>query len=93
MNEQIMSALRIMMISAGVSLATKFGIDQSVVPTIVAGLFALGTAAWALYTRRQAGLLASASNVLGTTIVTHPPLSTIPAPNVVSSDDFKVVPK
>jgi hypothetical protein len=93
MNEQLFSALRIMMISAGVSLATKFGIDQSLVPTIVAGLFAFATACWSLYTRRHAGLVASAATVPGTTIVTTPDIAAVTPPNVKSNAVSQVVSK
>lgn len=91
-NEQLMASLRIMMISVGVSLATKFGIDGSVVPAIVGGLFALATAGWSLYTRRKQGLINSAANAAPEVKMVAPDAIASAGPaNVIPASTNKVV--
>lgn len=93
MNDQVLTAIRLTMTSLGVSLATKWGIDGSLVPAIISGLFALLTAGWSLYSRREAGLLISAAEVKNTTVITNPAMAAITPPHVLSNADVRVVAK
>lgn len=92
MNPQIESLIKSALISAGTSIAVKYGLDQNLVPAIVGGLLAAATAGWALWSRRQQGIINSAAKVA--TQITAPKALADNAPdNVVASETHVVVSK
>jgi len=59
--EQIVSLIRQMLLTFGGALVGKGYMDDGTMTMMVGGIMALGTGAWAIYTRRRNGLIASAA--------------------------------
>ena len=59
--EQLLSIFRQVLLVAGGGLVTKGYVDQGTLATVVGAVLALGTSAWGIWTRRPAGLVASAA--------------------------------
>ena len=66
--EQITSILRQILLVLGGSLVTKGYIDAATLNSIIGAVLILGGSFWAIYSRRQAGILASAADIPGTSI-------------------------
>lgn len=90
MNEQLLSMVRAMLISAGTAAATKYGVDQNLVPAIVGGLIALATAAEAVWAKRKQGIVNSAAKV-ATGMVVPPELAKNAPANVEADNTHTVV--
>lgn len=61
--EQVVSILRQAMLFLGGYLVTKGWTDNGTLQTIVGAVITLGSSGWAIYTRRNTGLVASAAAV------------------------------
>ena len=94
MNEQVIGAIRILLITVGTSMATKYGLDQNLVPALAGAVITVGTAAWSLYMKRQQGLVNAAAGVPGVKIVAPDTIANAtPATNVVPASQNDVVTK
>lgn len=90
MNEQLLSVIRTLLLAGGTSVATKYGLDQNLVPAIVGGLIALATAGEAIWAKRKQGLVNSAAKV-STTVVVPAALAANAPSNVVADDTHQAV--
>lgn len=84
--EQIMSILRQAMLFGGGIFVAKGWFDSATMNEIVGSLSGLVAAGWAIYTRRNTGLIASAATVPSvSTIVTYSPTAqALPSDKVVA---------
>lgn len=64
-HEQTVSLLRQVMLAAGGGLVTAGFVDDATLQTMVGALAILIASGWAIYTRRKAGLIASAAEQKG----------------------------
>ena len=97
--DQRLSLLRTILITAGVSWLAKAGLDTttatSIMSAVAALLMAVGAAAWGVYAKRNTGLISSAASVPNTTIVTTAEIAkaTPAQANIVSADTHEVAAK
>jgi hypothetical protein len=61
--EQVTSIIRQLLLTIGGGLVTKGYLDDGTLQLVIGAIMAVGAAAWALYTRRNAGLIESAAGV------------------------------
>jgi hypothetical protein len=86
--EQLTSLIRQILLTVGGGLVTKGYLDDGSLQLCVGAVMAIGAAAWAIYTRRNAGLVASAATVpsVETITTTSEHLATkVTSPKVVST--------
>ena len=85
--DQIESIVRQLLLTIGGGLVTKGYLDSGTLQLVVGAFMAVGAAGWALYTRRNKGLIASAASVPSVhTIVTDTATAlAVPSDKVVSS--------
>jgi hypothetical protein len=84
--DQITSLLRQILFVAAGGLVTKGYVDAATLQTIIGALVILGTSGWAIYTRRDHGLIASAADVGTVAEIVTTKASTaaaVPSPKVV----------
>lgn len=98
--EQILGTIRTTLVSSGVALLAKYGVDTStasgIVTPLVALVMAIGAFAWGLYSKRKDGLLKSAAAANPRTVIVTPSTvaKTTPGlPNLKSMDEATVVVK
>lgn len=84
--EQVMSIVRQIMLVIGGSLVTKGVIDNGTLQTMVGAVIALTSSGWAIYTRRNTGLIASAAEVKSVQQITttSPTAQALDSPKVVA---------
>jgi hypothetical protein len=84
--EQVVSIVRQAMLFLGGYLVTKGWTDNGTLQTIVGAIITLGSSGWAIYTRRNTGLIASAANVPSVQQITttSETAQSLPSPKVVS---------
>ena len=83
--EQLTSIIRQLLLTVGGGLVTKGFLDDGTLQLVVGAVMAVGAAAWAIYTRRNNGLVASAAGVPGVSSITAEPhiASAVPSEKVI----------
>ena len=84
--EQVMSIVRQIMLFVGGLLVTKGVLDDGTLQTSVGALLTLASSGWAIYTRRNTGLIAAAADVPSVTKIetTSPTAQALPSVKVVA---------
>jgi hypothetical protein len=84
--EQVMSIVRQIMLFLGGLLVTKGVTDSATLQTVVGALVTLISSGWAIYTRRNTGLIASAADVPSVQKIetTSPTAQRLDSPKVVA---------
>lgn len=85
--EQVVSIVRQAMLFLGGYLVTKGWTDSATLQTVVGALITLISSGWAIYTRRNTGLISSAANVDSVVRIetTSPTAQALPQANVVAA--------
>lgn len=84
--EQVMSIVRQMMLFGGGLLVTKGWVDDTNLQLLVGAAITIISSVWAIYTRRNTGLIASAADVPSVQKIetTSPTAQALPSAKVVA---------